>query len=119
MLDIDNFKNYNDTKGHQAGDELLKGAAKILKSSVRSVDMVCRYGGEEFIIILPQTDKSAAQIIAERVRVQIGLYLPTTVSIGVSTFPDDSRETEQLIKKADNALYQAKQTGKNKWCAAQ
>ncbi|MDD5119988.1 MAG: diguanylate cyclase [Candidatus Omnitrophica bacterium] len=118
MLDIDNFKNYNDTKGHPAGDDLLKGVAKVLKSSVRSVDMICRYGGEEFIIISPQTDKSAAQIIAERIRVQIGLFLPTTVSIGISTFPDDAREAEPLIKKADNALYQAKQTGKNKWCVA-
>ena len=118
MLDIDNFKNYNDTKGHPAGDDLLKGIAKILKSSVRSVDMVCRYGGEEFIIILPQTDKSAAQIIAERIRVQVGLYLPATISIGIATFPDDAKETEQVIKKADNALYQAKQTGKNKWCVA-
>jgi len=116
MLDIDNFKNYNDTKGHPAGDDLLKQVAKILKSSVRSIDMVCRYGGEEFIIILPQTDKTAAKIIAERVRVQIELYLPTTVSIGISTYPEDASEIEPLIKKADNALYQAKQSGKNKWC---
>jgi len=78
--------------------------------------MVCRYGGEEFIIILPQTDKTAAKIIAERVRVQIELYLPTTVSIGISTYPEDANEIEPLIKKADNALYQAKQSGKNKWC---
>lgn len=118
MLDIDNFKNYNDTQGHQAGDELLKGAAKVFKNSVRAVDIVSRYGGEEFIIILPQADKKAAQIIAERLRVQISLYLPTTVSIGIATLPDDASEVEQLIEKADSALYQAKKTGKNKWCAA-
>jgi diguanylate cyclase (GGDEF)-like protein len=118
MLDIDNFKNYNDTKGHQAGDELLKGVAKTVRGSVRAVDMVCRYGGEEFVAILPQTEKSSAQIIAERIRVQVGLYFPTTVSIGISTYPDDAREVEPLLKKADNALYQAKQTGKNKWCVA-
>ncbi|MDD5464728.1 MAG: diguanylate cyclase [Candidatus Omnitrophica bacterium] len=118
MLDIDNFKNYNDTQGHQAGDELLKSAAKVFKNSVRAVDIVSRYGGEEFIIILPQADKKAAQIIAERLRVQISLYLPTTVSIGIATLPDDASEVELLIEKADAALYQAKKTGKNKWCAA-
>ncbi len=118
MLDIDNFKNYNDTEGHPAGDELLKGVAKVLKSSVRAVDLVCRYGGEEFIIILPQTDKGGAQIIAERIRVQVGLFFPTTISIGISTFPEDGKEIEQLVEKADNALYKAKQSGKNKWCVA-
>ncbi|MFH1678113.1 MAG: diguanylate cyclase [Candidatus Omnitrophota bacterium] len=118
MLDIDNFKNYNDAQGHQAGDELLKGIAKVLKNSVRAVDMVCRYGGEEFVVILPQTDKSGAKIIAERMRVQVSLYFPTTISIGIASFPDDAKETEQLIEKADNALYQAKRDGKNKWCAA-
>ena len=116
MLDIDNFKNYNDEQGHPAGDMLLKGIAKVFKSSVRAVDSVCRYGGEEFIIILPQADKKGAQIIAERIRVQVGLFLPTTVSIGIATLPDDAQEIEQLIEKADSALYQAKRSGKNKWC---
>lgn len=116
MLDIDNFKNYNDTQGHPAGDELLKNAAKVFNNSVRTVDIVCRYGGEEFIIILPQTDKRSAQIIAERLRVQVVLYLPTTVSIGIATSPEDAQDIEQLIQKADSALYQAKKTGKNKWC---
>jgi diguanylate cyclase (GGDEF)-like protein len=118
MLDIDNFKNYNDEQGHPAGDVLLKGIAKVFKSTVRAVDSVCRYGGEEFIIILSQTDKKGAQIIAERIRVQVSLYLPTTVSIGIATLPDDAQEIEQLIEKADSALYQAKKSGKNKWCVA-
>jgi len=118
MLDIDNFKNYNDTQGHPAGDELLKKAAKVFKNSVRAVDMVCRYGGEEFIVMLPQTAKAVAQIIAERLRVQTGLYLPTTVSIGIATLPEDAQSAEDLIQKADDALYQAKKSGKNKWCAA-
>jgi diguanylate cyclase (GGDEF)-like protein len=118
MLDIDNFKNYNDTKGHPAGDELLKGVAKVLKSSVRAVDMVCRYGGEEFVIILTQADKSVGKILAERIRVQVNLYFPTTISIGIATYPEDAEEIEPLIQKADNALYQAKQSGKNKWCIA-
>ncbi|MDP2831531.1 MAG: diguanylate cyclase [Candidatus Omnitrophota bacterium] len=118
MLDIDNFKNYNDTQGHQAGDVLLKDAAKVFKNSVRPADIVCRYGGEEFIIILPQTEKKAATIVAERLRVQVGLYLPTTVSIGIASVPEDAHEISALIEKADSALYQAKAAGKNKWCAA-
>jgi diguanylate cyclase (GGDEF)-like protein len=117
MLDIDNFKKYNDTQGHQAGDALLKDAAKVFNNSVRPLDVVCRYGGEEFIIILSQTDKIAAKIVAERLRVQFGLYLPTTVSIGIASIPEDAQEVGALIEKADNALYQAKKAGKNKWCA--
>jgi two-component system, cell cycle response regulator len=118
ILDIDNFKNYNDTQGHSAGDILLKNAAKIFKSSVRTVDIVFRYGGEEFAVILPSTDKKGAQIIAERIRMQVSLYLPTTVSIGISTAPEDAEEISLLIEKADKALYQAKNSGKNKWCVA-
>lgn len=118
MLDIDNFKNYNDTQGHPAGDVLLKDAAKVFNNSVRPLDVVCRYGGEEFIIILSQTDKTAAKIVAERLRVQVELYLPATVSIGIASIPEDAQEMSALIEKADNALYQAKKTGKNKWCVA-
>lgn len=118
MIDIDNFKNYNDTKGHPAGDELLKKAAQVFKNCLREVDLVCRYGGEEFIIMLSQTDKKGAQIVAERLRMQISLYLPTTVSIGVAVFPDDAQDSQALIEKADVALYKAKQTGKNKCCSA-
>jgi diguanylate cyclase (GGDEF)-like protein len=118
MLDIDNFKNYNDAQGHPAGDVLLKDAAKVFKNSVRPSDVVCRYGGEEFIIILSQTDKMAAKIVAERLRVQVELYLPTTVSIGIASIPEDAQEVSALIEKADSALYQAKKSGKNKWCLA-
>jgi len=118
MLDIDNFKKYNDTQGHQEGDLLLKDAAKVFKNSSRSTDVVCRYGGEEFIIVMPKASKAVAQIVAERLRVQFGLYLPTTISIGIASVPDDASEAEILIGKADAALYIAKQSGKNKWCAA-
>lgn len=118
MVDIDDFKNYNDTKGHPAGDELLRKAADVLRNSVREIDSVCRYGGEEFVITLPQTDKKGSAIVAERLRVQANIYLPTTISIGVATFPDDAQESFELIQKADVALYQAKHTGKNKYCLA-
>ncbi|MHB8155716.1 MAG: GGDEF domain-containing response regulator [Candidatus Omnitrophota bacterium] len=118
MLDIDNFKKYNDTQGHPAGDILLKDGAKAFKSSVRSSDVICRYGGEEFVIVMPKTNKAVAQIVAERLRVQVGLYLPITVSIGIASIPEDAQEVEVLIAKADGALYLAKQTGKNRWCAA-
>lgn len=118
MVDIDDFKNYNDTKGHPAGDELLRKAADVLRNSVREIDSVCRYGGEEFVIMLPQTDKKGSAIVAERLRVQANIYLPTTISIGVATFPDDAQESFELIQKADAALYHAKHTGKNKYCLA-
>ncbi|MFA5092818.1 MAG: GGDEF domain-containing protein, partial [Candidatus Omnitrophota bacterium] len=118
MLDIDNFKKYNDTQGHQAGDLLLKDAAKVFNNSARSTDMVCRYGGEEFVVVMPNTSKAVAVTVAERLRVQFCLYLPASVSIGVASIPDDATDSETLISKADAALYQAKQTGKNKWCAA-
>lgn len=118
MLDIDNFKNYNDNEGHPAGDEVLKKCAKVFRNSVRTMDIVCRYGGEEFVIILPQTDKAGAQIIAERLRKQAELFLPTTVSVGIATLPQDAQSIEDLVQRADDALYQAKKSGKNKWCAA-
>jgi diguanylate cyclase (GGDEF)-like protein len=118
MIDIDNFKRYNDTNGHPAGDSLLKKAAEVFRNSVRDSDSVCRYGGEEFVIMLPQADKRIAQLIAERIRVQASVYLPATVSIGLAAFPDDAKDQHAIVKKADEALYAAKQTGKNKVCAA-
>jgi len=118
MIDIDNFKNYNDTNGHVAGDELLRKLSRLLKASMREMDIVCRYGGEEFVAVLPQTDKKGAAIVAERLRVQATLYLPNTLSLGIATFPEDSQEIGGLIEKADAALYEAKRSGKNKYCVA-
>lgn len=118
MIDIDNFKNYNDTNGHPAGDELLKKAAKVFKDSVREVDSICRYGGEEFVVVLPQTEKEGAKLVAERLCKQVNLFLPTTVSIGIANYPADAQDSAVLVEKADGALYKAKQTGKNKWVVA-
>lgn len=124
MLDIDNFKNYNDTWGHQKGDEILAKMSKIVIDSSRKVDCVCRYGGEEFAIILPDSSKRDASLIAERIRANIEQHSfiqeqghpvqKITVSLGVATFPEDGGGKAELIQAADEALYEAKRHGKNK-----
>jgi len=123
MLDIDNFKNLNDTLGHQTGDHVLKVVADILKDSSRPIDSACRYGGEEFTMVLPRTDKKQAFAIAERIReivatnnfsnLNIERDRKVTFSIGLATYPEDAETTEELIAKADQALYKAKHRGKN------
>ncbi len=126
MLDIDNFKIYNDALGHQAGDRILKALALLLKNQSRKMDYVCRYGGEEFTIILPQTDKKEAFLIAERLRSDIEKHpfineevLPNkklTASIGLSSFSEDGSTPSELIAHSDEALYEAKHKGKNNTC---
>ncbi len=126
ILDIDNFKKLNDAYGHQSGDFVLKELAKIIKDSSRDIDFVCRYGGEEFSIILTQTNREQGHYIAERLRQKIAerpFHLSTmdnpvfvTVSLGLATFPNDSADKENLISKADKAMYKAKYNGKNQTC---
>ena len=126
MIDIDDFKIYNDTLGHQAGDKILKNLANLLRNQSRKMDQVCRYGGEEFTIILPHTDKKEAFLIAERIRIDIQKYpflkdqiLPNqqlTVSLGIATFPEDGQLAADLITTSDKSLYQAKNKGKNNTC---
>ena len=123
MMDIDFFKYYNDHNGHLAGDEVLKQIAEVLRSNVRKIDVAARYGGEEFALILPETDKKSAIIVAEKIRKLIeNCHIPCeekqpngklTISMGVSSFPDDNRTVEGLIKIADTRLYKAKQAGRN------
>lgn len=123
MLDIDDFKIYNDACGHQAGDKILKDLSLILKKESRKMDHVCRYGGEEFTIVLPQTDKQEAFAIADRLRHDIQKYtfqhqelLPykkLTASIGLASFPEDGATASELISHSDKALYRAKHEGKN------
>jgi diguanylate cyclase (GGDEF)-like protein len=127
MIDIDNFKAYNDAEGHREGDKAIKRVSDILRRFSRKSDFACRYGGEEFCIIMASADKNNAQIIAERLRSEVynsfkfddsvSEDLKLTISVGVATFPDDSEEKDDLIEKADLALYYAKHTGKNKTCA--
>ncbi|MES2878391.1 MAG: diguanylate cyclase [Pseudomonadota bacterium] len=122
MLDLDFFKMVNDTYGHDAGDAVLKALSKVLKQSVRASDMVIRYGGEEFLIILQETDRHNADLIAEKIRLAVeklktpvsGVVIEKTISIGLSDFPTDSDTFWQAVKYADVALYRAKETGRNR-----
>jgi diguanylate cyclase (GGDEF)-like protein len=127
MLDIDDFKIYNDRLGHQAGDKILKDLASLLKNQSRKMDYVCRYGGEEFTIILPQADRKEAFLIAERLRQDIEKQIfiheeilpqkKLTVSLGLASFPEDGSNPSELLAYSDKALYQAKSKGKNSTCS--
>jgi len=124
MLDVDHFKNFNDTYGHPAGDELLKRLARSLQDVVREVDTAARYGGEEFLVILAETPAAAAGQVAERIRGRVSedRFTPegrsaavgVTVSIGIAEFPADGASPEALISAADKALYRAKEGGRNR-----
>lgn len=123
MMDIDRFKFINDTYGHQAGDEVLKHLARILASSIRSNDICCRYGGEEFVILLPLASVSDGLATAERVRTAIEtrenpLGIPITVSSGIAHYPSHADSAEMLFQRADHALYRAKESGKNRTVVA-
>ena len=126
MLDIDGFKYYNDTFGHRIGDKALKVISDIILNSVRSIDIVARYGGDEFMVILPETDKALAIHIAERLRTDVSkIVLPTnsvpdappvaiTLSIGMVCYPEHGGTAELLLEHVDKALYLAKKRGKNR-----
>jgi diguanylate cyclase (GGDEF)-like protein/PAS domain S-box-containing protein len=124
MIDIDYFKNYNDTNGHLAGDKVLRAISLIIQHAVRQTDIVARYGGEEFCAILINTNQEGAIVIAERVRRNVAeTNFPNekvqpnedlTVSIGVTTFSSKISTVTDLIREADNALYRAKRAGRNK-----
>jgi diguanylate cyclase (GGDEF)-like protein len=114
IIDIDNFKKYNDTKGHVEGDKVLHDAAQLFVSITRDTDWVFRYGGEEFAVILPQTPQQQAQIAAERLLRAARAQLPVTISIGMASFPDNAQTKSDLVVRADKALYRSKSTGKDK-----
>ena len=119
MADLDGFKHINDTYGHDAGDRVLKAVGKFLQQNIRDVDMVSRYGGEEFVIMIPEAAKDAAHNLSERLRKQMSELkidgLPSiTISLGIATFPHDGSDLEDLIKKADAAMYAAKRAGRNR-----
>jgi diguanylate cyclase (GGDEF)-like protein len=114
MIDIDHFKHYNDTQGHLAGDQLLTMLAKILLREVRRADYVFRYGGEEFLVLLPETGPERAQEAAERLRKTVEAEAGVTISLGVAHLEESPSKPEQLIAHADRALYRAKQNGRNR-----
>lgn len=124
MIDIDHFKQFNDTYGHQVGDQVLRIVADVIKLQIRVVDICARYGGEEFAVILRDSVTSQPLILAERIRSTVyaypfkhdGVISQLSVSIGVACFPADADNAEDLIKNADEALYTAKRTGRNKVC---
>ena len=128
MLDVDYFKKFNDTKGHLAGDWALKKASQVIVGSVRNSDMVFRYGGEEFAVVLPETDKPGAITVAKRTRESMSAtrfldsrIMPTqhlTISIGVCTFPDEAQNFREIIELADQHLYSAKRLGRDRICFA-
>ena len=122
ILDIDFFKKFNDTFGHQAGDAVLRQVAQTLKKNIRSTDIACRYGGEEMSIILPNTDheiaiftanKICARVSSKQFKLPNGRDTSVTISLGVSTFPVDGSTSEELIEAADKRLYHAKNNGRN------
>jgi len=123
MLDIDHFKQFNDTFGHQSGDMLLREVALVIKARVRSGDLACRYGGEEFALILCETDATGARACVEKIRESVkqltvnfrGQSLgPVTISAGIASFPGHSDKPEELVHMADMALYRAKKEGRDR-----
>jgi len=118
MIDLDRFKNINDTYGHDAGDRALVSISHFLKKNIRDLDAISRYGGEEFVMLLPDADKDGAFGLAERLREELAAIKldnlpPITVSLGIATFPTDGTTVEDLIQKADAAMYAAKRAGRN------
>ncbi|MGC4025720.1 MAG: PleD family two-component system response regulator [Mesorhizobium sp.] len=122
ITDLDRFKDINDTYGHDGGDQVLKEFARRIRANVRGIDLVCRFGGEEFVVIMPDTEPLLAQRVAERVRHDIekesfqvaGKAVPVTVSIGVASIDYGADSVSALMRRADSALYEAKNSGRNR-----
>jgi len=122
MADIDQFKLLNDEFGHLLGDEVLRQVSSVFHQQVRKIDVVCRYGGEEFAVLLPQTDAEHALVVAEKLRTTVeswefpGVPRTITVSAGVAAFPTHGRNRDEIVRAADSGLYAAKQSGRNRVC---
>jgi diguanylate cyclase (GGDEF)-like protein len=119
LLDVDHFKEINDLHGHHAGDQVLRELARLIQAHSRATTALCRYGGDEFAILLPETAWSGALVYADRIRTAVREAAfphgqPVTVSVGVGTFPDDARTVEDLLKAADTSLYAAKAGGRDR-----
>lgn len=121
MVDCDNLKEINDTHGHQAGNRLLSFVVDRMREILRGTDAMARYGGDEFLVLLPETRSEGARLVAERLRSAVesasfelnGRVIPTSISVGVASYPGDGRDVRELVERADRAMYQSKQRGKN------
>ena len=121
LVDVDDFKSYNDNYGHLEGDRILKKVAESMSMQLRKTDSLSRYGGEEFVAILPEADLKGAKKVAEKIRTAVHESLniaKVTVSVGISVFPKNGRKEETILKAADMAMYEAKRKGKNQVCVA-
>jgi diguanylate cyclase (GGDEF)-like protein len=120
LLDLDHFKQINDTFGHGKGDDVLAAVGAMLRTTLRESDFVARYGGEEFVVLLPSTGREDAQLVAEKIRAAIaqirvaGVERAITISIGIAGLPDDAGDAATLLRMADRALYTAKAAGRNR-----
>jgi diguanylate cyclase (GGDEF)-like protein len=129
MLDIDDFKDFNDSYGHPHGDRVLRTVSSVIKENLREIDVAARYGGEEFVVVLPETETEGARAVGERIRERVAAFpfvggegLPAvhkTVSLGVATFPEHADSPSALIESADQALFHAKRNGKNQVSTAE
>ena len=120
MFDLDDFKKVNDTRGHVEGDRILMKTAEVIRESLREIDTAARYGGEEFAILLPETSRAGAHVVADRIRRRIEEHfrrrgsIQETISGGVATYPEDAGAPEDLLRRADEGLYRSKADGKNR-----
>jgi diguanylate cyclase (GGDEF)-like protein len=120
MLDLDELKAINDRHGHHAGDAVLRAVADTIKTGVRRIDVAARYGGDEFVAHLPETDPTGGWVVAEKIRLTVasisvpGMDRPPTVSIGVVSYPRDGQTVDDLMISADQAMYASKRAGRNR-----
>jgi diguanylate cyclase (GGDEF)-like protein len=122
MMDLDELKAINDRLGHFTGDRVLRGVGAVITSGVRQIDTAARYGGDEFVVLLPETDPTGAYVLAEKIRIGVNampIELPAaaprpSLSIGVVAYPDDGRTADELIISADGAMYTSKRAGKDR-----
>jgi diguanylate cyclase (GGDEF)-like protein len=122
MMDLDDLKEINDRHGHFFGDRVLRGVSEVIRSGGRRIDTAARYGGDEFVVLLPETDPTGAYVLAEKIRQEVaGLSVPIgastikpTISIGVVNYPDDGTTSDELMITADTSMYRSKRTGKNR-----
>jgi diguanylate cyclase (GGDEF)-like protein len=122
MMDLDELKTINDRNGHYFGDLVLRGVGEVIRSGVRKIDTAARYGGDEFVVLLPETDPTGAYVLAEKVRIGVteldvpvgATRIESSISVGVVSFPDDGRTSDELLISADQAMYASKRGGKNR-----